>query len=255
MIRSRTGTGLTGAALFAGVLATMSGLLAAPAAADVADAVNALSISYDGVSFSDSPEGSLFAADGTLVPGSSVSTTIHVRNDSKLTGELQLAVTGATASNIAFLESLSMMASLPGDAVGVPIRLEAGEQCSPLLAGEELAAGATVAVTITLTMDGSVGNDEQRSTAGAELLASLREPGAPGSAVPGCEEGTGIPVLPEPAEPDETDTAEDPDLVPAIGLPSTGAAVGLSPWIGVSAIVAGTAIFLISRHRKRLEER
>ena len=248
MMSKRT---LAGAAVLTGLLAPLSGLLATPAAAGAPEELNALAISLDGVSFGESPAGSLFPADLALVPGSSATTTVYIRNVSEHDAELQLAVTGATASNTTFLESLSMMASASGDPAGDPVALEVGEQCSPLLVGEALAAGATAPVTITLLMDGSVGNNEQRSTAGAELQVSLNEPGAPGSAVPGCEEGTGIPVLPEP---DESDGAEDPDLVPAIGLPSTGAAVGVSPWIGVSAVVAGTAIFLISRHRKRLEE-
>jgi hypothetical protein len=249
MTRRTTKLTMAGCALLLGILAPLGGALAPAAAAD--EYVNALAISFDGVSFSESPEGSLFPADVALVPGSSVSTTVFLRNESDRAGEFQLAISGATASQASFLESLSMRASTAANPTGAAVPLTAGDQCSPLLAGEALPAGATAAVTITLLMDESVGNAEQRSTAGTDLHVSLREPGSPDLA--GCEPGTGIPVLPEPTDPVDPVDAEDPDTVPATGLPVTGLAIGFSPWIGVSALVAGTVIFLISRHRKRLE--
>jgi hypothetical protein len=235
------------AAVAVGMLAPLTGLLAGPAAADE---VTPLSISLDGVSFTESPEGSIFPADVALVPGSSTSTTIWVRNDSERTGELQLSVSAATASQSGFLESLSMAASTPATA-GTSVPLSSADSCSPLL-GEALEAGDTATVTITLRMDEAVGNEEQRSTAGADLQVALREPGAPDLDAAGCEPGTGIPVTPDPDDPAAPNT---PDNEPALGgLPFTGLTVGLSPWIGVSAVVAGTVIFLISRHRKRVEE-
>lgn len=245
MMANRT---LAAAAVLAGLLLPHTGVPAALAAADDAEA---LSISLDGMSFSPSPDGSIFPDGVELVPGSSTSTTIWVRNDSTGAGALQLAVTGATASRASFLESLSMAASSPATA-GNAVPLSSADRCSPLL-GEELAAGATTAVTITLMMDDAVGNADQGSTAGVELQVAMGAADAPDLAAADCEPGTGIPVTPDPDRP--TGGEERPDTDPALGgLPFTGAAVGLSPWIGVSALVAGTVIFLISRHRKRLEE-
>jgi hypothetical protein len=78
--------------------------------------------------------------------------------------------------------------------------LAAAQECTPLLAGEPLAAGAITRVTITLAMHHDADNSGQAATAETTLSATLADPEA-SDPDRGCTPGGGIPLVPSPDKP------------------------------------------------------
>ena len=166
-------------------------------------------VSLDGVTYSPAPSGSIFSGAVTMIPGSSYTGTIHVRNDSDRAAELRISVSDTTSANAAFIENLSLRAVTPVSPEALPVDLEHGAPCTPLLQGELMPPRTVTEVSITLAMRDSVDNAHQGATANTALSVSLSEPGAPSSAAD-CTPGGGIPLTPDPERPAGENGGENP---------------------------------------------
>jgi hypothetical protein len=187
-----------------------------PATAASAADEGATLLSLDGVAFSPAPDGALFPDGLVLVPGSHHTTTFWVRNDSDRAGALRISVSGTTASTAAFIEDLSLQAATPKTADAAAVPLQAGATCTPLLAGELMPPGTVTEVSLTLAMRDAVDNAHQGATANTSLMVSLSDPGAPSTAAD-CTPGGGIPLTPDPEDPDA------PGRTPGPSTPHDGA--------------------------------
>ncbi|MFC0682302.1 hypothetical protein ACFFGH_31110 [Lysobacter korlensis] len=265
----------------------LSGWAAPTAAADQGGA----QVSLDGVTWSESPSGSLFPAGAALVPGSSQTGTFWVRNASDRSAHLRISVSDASSRSIALLESLTLRATTPATAATAAVPLAASTTCTPLLSGEPLPAETFTRVTITLAMSEHAGNSGQASTAQAALSVTLADPDAPEPAAE-CAPGGGIPLTPPPGSPEEQDRGTDghgdrsavaigdgatPALAPAVpadrdsapgnavpGGPTAESPPGaaappaissgsavLFPWLAAATAMLGAGIFLGIWKRKR----
>jgi hypothetical protein len=279
--------------IHAGVAAAIAAAIAAisvPGAAAAAED-SAVLISLDGVSFSSTPEGAIFDAGVVLVPGSNVTGTFHVRNNSARVADLRISVMNTTSADVTFIENLTLLASTRVTQDTDAVQLQQGETCTPLLRGELLQPGADAEVSITLAMTESVDNAHQGSTADTELMVALADPGTPTTALADCIQGGGIPLTRDPLQPvrsgeprtpssagidesadqpsagtdaEPTDSATGEELsatgAPSIDTPTTSGSPPLSsggqavlfPWMGVGTAVLAAGLFLgIKNHRKR----
>jgi hypothetical protein len=160
-------------------------------------------LSLDSVHFSATPSGSLFPAGVVLIPGATADATFWVRNESAAPADLRIAISHATASTAAFVESLTLQAATAATPAVAPVPLSGGD-CTPVLTGEVLAPGATTQVHVVLAMSSESDNAGQGGSAGATLAVSLSEETGGVSLPPNCSTTTGVPVM------------------PSIGMPSAG---------------------------------
>ena len=267
-------------------------LLLGPALPAAASEDGATLLSLDGTTFSAAPDGAVFSEGLVLVPGSRHTGTVWVRNGSDRAADLRISVSDTTASNVAFIEHLTLQAATPQTDDSEPVPLQQGATCTPLLDGELMQPESVTEVSITLVMRDSVDNAQQGATADTTLMVSLSEPGAPSTAAD-CTPGGGIPLTPDPEQPDDTDPADsatDDGAVSDSGSggsgpsgserptkgsgegdgaetsdPTTDTPVGaaappsigtgspvLFPWIGVGAVVLAGGLFFGLRQRKGL---
>ncbi|BDZ46063.1 hypothetical protein [Naasia aerilata] len=150
-------------------------------------------ISLDGSTFSPTPAGSLFPTGVVLIPGGTADATFWVRNSSAAPADLRIAIADVTATASAFIESLTLQAATPTTPAGDAVPLSGGD-CTPVLTGEILPAGATTQVHIVLAMSPDSDNAGQGATADARLAVSLSETTGGTSLPPNCDTTTGTPT-------------------------------------------------------------
>ncbi|MFC0682300.1 hypothetical protein ACFFGH_31100 [Lysobacter korlensis] len=200
-------------------------LLAAPTAA-AADETGGALISLDGTTFSETAGGALFRDGLVLVPGSSVTGTFWVKNDSDRLADLHISVADASSSSTTLMDSLTMQAATSANPAGATVTLADAAACTTLLSGERLDAQTVTPVLVTLRMDQSVGNDDQGSTADARIVVSLADPSAP-RRQPDCAEGGSIPITRPVPQPDRgTGSGSDTTLDPGNSVGGPGSVEG-----------------------------
>ena len=177
------------------VLALGVPVAASAAPASAAEEKPGALLSLDGSSFSAAPQGAIFPNGVLLVPGSSETATIWVKNVSGGPAHLGLALAGATATNAEFIQALTLEAAVDGAPTGAPVSLASPDACTPLLAGETLADGETAKVALRLAMSEAAGNGGQDASAGADLAVSLTDASA-GVAMPVDCTAVSTPILP-----------------------------------------------------------
>ncbi|BDZ46068.1 hypothetical protein [Naasia aerilata] len=128
-----------------------------------------------------------------LIPGGTADATFWVRNSSAAPADLRIAIADATATASAFIESLTLQAATPTTPAGAAVPLSGGD-CTPVLTGEILPAGATTQVHIVLAMSPDSDNAGQGATADARLAVSLSETTGGTSLPPNCDTTTGTPT-------------------------------------------------------------
>jgi hypothetical protein len=260
-------------------------LAAQASPASAAEQPAAALISLDGMNFSATPQGSLFPAGVVLIPGGTADATIWVRNSSGAPADLRIAVSDATTTAAAFVESLTLQAATPATPAGTPVPLSS-DDCTPVLSGEVIAAGETTQVHIVLAMSPDSDNAGQGASAGAKLAVSLSEVTGGVSLPPNCEATTGVPVMPSGgdaagasadnsaangADGEVADTSAGPapavgdiagDPAPSAGQQHQGLALPTLPFggqrammpgilAGLAALAAGVAAFVLVLRKKR----
>jgi hypothetical protein len=167
------------------VLGTL--LSASPAAASTPG----VELSSDGVHYSATYSGSLFASAALMVPQSTQTGEFWVRNASSEPAYLRISLSGLTGGGTAFSHALTVSASTTGGA-GTPVALDAAAPCYVLTQGQLLNPGASVKVTAQLSMADLTGLTGQHATTGFDVIVGLSD-AAYGSVPPTtCPSHSGI---------------------------------------------------------------
>jgi len=116
----------------------------------------------------------LFSDLGSLIPGSSQTASILVRNTSGTSAVLRIAEIVDADSTPGLVADLEFTTSTT-DVVGPTLRNVATMVCIPLLDGQVLHAGETGTIDVTITLDAASANGSQGGTAPIEFVVSLVE--------------------------------------------------------------------------------
>jgi hypothetical protein len=161
-------------------LAVLTGL-AVPAPAQAT--TDPLVVSVDGNSWARVLPASLFAG-AIIVPGTDVTRTFYVKNQSTETGNLAVALRAVTGSDPTMVAALSIRA-VAGPAIGTDKPFAAAAPCVSLVSGITLVAGAMMQVDVRLTLATSLhGKTSQRSVGGFDIPVTLTSTDVP--APSGC---------------------------------------------------------------------
>lgn len=171
-------------ALAVGALAAVG--FAAPASA-APTTLDPIAISPDGVGFSSSLGGSLFAG-AVIVPGGSETRSFWLRNQAGEPGHLAIALQGVHGGNPALLNALTIDVSTPLGS-GAPVALSAAAPCLSLLSGVTMASGDVLQVDVRIALGQLNASEAQGSVGEFELMASLTSTDVP--APDGCSPSSG----------------------------------------------------------------
>lgn len=199
--------------LRAAVIAIAFGLAGALALPQSAWAAGELEVSDDGVTYGASLGGPLFASIPVLVPGQSASSVFYVRNASADPAYLRITLDSASASSGSLAAALKLAASVPG-LTGSRIAIGSTSGCRVLLDGPLIQPGASVAVTIGVSLSDVGGTVAQNATATINLGVTLTQ--AVGQSRSGC--GTPnvvVPVVPGPPADATAEPTPSPSPTPA----------------------------------------
>lgn len=133
----------------------------------------------------------LFGDLGSLVPGTSQTATILVKNTSGTAAVLRVAEIVAVTSTPGLVADLEFTTSTT-DVHGGTIGNVASGVCVPLLDGQIVDAGEIGTIGLTVSLDAASGNDSQGGTAPIEFIVSLVE--NTGGALPPVSCATGASV-------------------------------------------------------------
>ncbi|WP_394771218.1 hypothetical protein [Lacisediminihabitans sp.] len=197
-------------------------------------------VSLDGVNWSATLPVGLFAGEGTVVPGDSMSRTLWIDNTTSSPAILRLS-----RMEPAPMSPLSRAMSLTATVAGsnrIPPSVTDGT-CVQLTPDEILGAGRSISIVVTLTIADLAGTEAQGGSAPLSLLASLSAVGGT-AASPCAAGGTRIPVL---------------GTAPAVSasdgsLAYTGGGLPY-PAIMIASLLTGLGLFalLAARRRRRAE--
>jgi len=147
-------------------------LLVAPAAhAASAAASQPVQFSTDGVHWSDSYSGALFAG-VLLVPGESVGRTFYVRNGASEPAVLRVTLYDVATTDIDFANAMTLSASLPG-LPGASVPVTDARPCVTLSQGRVLAAGDSVRLDSVAALGDLTGTSGQTHNISFKLAVSL----------------------------------------------------------------------------------
>lgn len=241
----------------AGVAAALllTGAAAPPASA------SGLEVSLDGSTWSRTLPAALFDELPVLVPGDSVTRTLHVRNASSTDALLRLDAVDVSIDNPRFAESLRLGASLQPDGAAQrrsappqpAVAVDGVEDCVTVLPSAPLPARGTASVVISLGFQENASMPSQHSAASLSLLLSASEDVGQDRAASACPvDGVQLPVLPLPDDGDAAvaTTASAPTV---LGLPLTGAAALPALATASGLLLLGFAAVLAAGRRKRSE--
>lgn len=274
-IRFRSRAVVTAASTLVAVAAlTATPALIANALSDPAG-TGSLAVSDDGITFTESPDFTLFESAGVVVPADTAEQSVWVRNTAAQPGRLRIDLTHVTTDNTDLASALGLAVQVPGATPATRVTastvIEVGS-CVVLTdevilqPGETLKLDATLLVSPDLgSQPGDQGREGTRSQVGFELDASIADPaipavpdhGAPCSAAP-----TPTPTAPEPTPTTPVPTPTTPGPTPSTPtptgtqgptpLPATGTAIPEAAMIGALVLlVAGGTTVLVARRRAR----
>lgn len=116
----------------------------------------------------------LFGDLGSLIPGTSQSASILVKNTSGTSAVLRVAQIVAVTSSPGLVADLEFTTSTT-DVDGGTIGDVATGVCIPLLDGQIVGSGQVGTITLTVSLDPASGNDSRGGTAPVEFIVSLVE--------------------------------------------------------------------------------
>lgn len=224
------------------------GLAVALAPALSAQAAGTIQVSDDGVTYGATYPGVLFDGISTFVPGDTQTEVFYLRNSGPDAGYVRITVYGA-AGDPALLSSLSLRASVPARS-GPDVVVSSAAPCWVLNEGIFLAAGATLSVTTTLTLDAAAGNPTQKSVANFGVGVNLTDTAI--ALAPSECEYSGISLVALDPDPDPGPTAGAASGSGTLTISGSGLPIML---IGVTAFIMGVGLFfVVVAWRRRRED-
>ncbi|WP_218714012.1 hypothetical protein [Arthrobacter sp. BF1] len=224
-LRSRAGSVRVAAMAVVASVALVT-VIAGPV--DAADTKNELlQLSSDGVNFVTNAAPTMFSSTKGYVPGESRRGTVWVRNASKQSAYLSLAVRNAgSATTFVLPGHLRLQAQSPGHGP-TAATLPSPGACAPVIEAWTLAAGAVLPLTLDLVMGLDSPNSTRNQALDFTLTVVLQEEG-PGQRVDPC---AGAP---------DSSSAADGVASMNIGGGAAGTATGGSVGAGVSDNAQGS---------------
>ncbi len=237
------------------VLASIGGTPALAAGSNI-------EFSTDGVNYSAGLSGSLFRDIARMVPGDSQTSTFWIRNGADSAGFLRLVLSDVTSSDPALAHALSLRVRTDS-LIDQRITIDKASPCW-VLVDDILNRGASVKMTVTMTLGGLNGTDGQNANASFALRAGLRDVAAGSIPPSSCDgtstgiDGTGpVPLSPPPAPapaPAPTNTSHPSGVA---GSPAVIAFTGSElpyPLLIAGAGALGVGLFLLIAARRRRRE-
>lgn len=194
-------------------------------------------VSADGVHFAPALEGGLFDGLGVLAPAGAVTATLWIRNPTAAAAELRVSARNVRMSSGEFAEDVTMMVWNSGSAQTRASTLEDVAACGIVVPEQTVAAGATVAMTVTFVMaDGQ--SASQGETAELDLLVAMREAGTTTYPASACN--------------------DDGTLVPGASGPgasalASGGAEGVALLWPIGGVLLGLGVFLSAARLRRAD--
>lgn len=195
-----------------------------------------IGLSFDGVTFTDQLSASLFGG-ARIVPGTTVTRTFWVKNQTAMPGNLAVAVSGVTGPDADLIAGLSLRA-VAGSTTGHTVPFASVNPCRSLLSDVLLPAGAIMQVDVRLTLSPSLAHAKKgQGSVGAfripVTLTSTDVPAPDGCAAtppvtPPDGEPTNPPVTPPPGTIGTAEISGSADGSVASGEGEHGALSGLS---------------------------
>ncbi len=218
-------------AIAIGAGAVAAALAVLPSAAASAD--TPVLVSSDGTHFAATLPHGLFAST-ILVPATSHTATLYVRNPTDRPVILTLRSSNLTFSDPALAHALTITAKAAPPATATSVDLGAPAQCRPLLGGALVSANGTIAIPLTLAMGDVSGSVAQAQNADLTIHVSLRDAAAPTPADP-CTHGTAVSAFAGSSAP----------------LARTGSDVSLPFAAAACLLGVGIAVLVATRRRRR----
>lgn len=188
-------------------------------------------VSLDGIHYSATGDGGIFAKSGPIVPGQTQNADLYVQNNTGRSTTLALHATDITVDSAAFAAALELRASVPRGTASPAFALSTTSTCVPLATNVTLGAHERVKVSLALTMSAAVtGRDLSNGHASFNVLVSLRDTSEPAFPSSGCASGTSVPAYSGTSRTPLADTGSNSDASLAMAALLVGA--------GAYAIVA-----------------
>lgn len=147
-------------------LAVTGAILAFAAPAQATD--RPLALSADGVTFGDALPSSVFAG-AAIVPGTTVTRTFWVKNQTTMPGNLAVALRDVAGGDAQLIAAITLRV-IAGPDSGVPVPLVSAKPCRSLISGVSLPAGGTMQVDVELRLSNSLAHRSAQGSAGSFML-------------------------------------------------------------------------------------
>ena len=208
-------------------------------------------LSLDGVTFAPTLPAGLFDSAGKLVPNDVAHSTLWVKNNTQLDGNLWLSRVDPAGTTTLFSGALSLYetGTTPGEAGPAGA---GGASCTLLAPPQPIRAGQAIAVPLTLTVADLDGHDGQNEQVSLQIIAALADAAGPSPGNSFCPiDGASVIVNPgggSSGNGSSGTAASDPRG----SLPFTG--VVAAPWIMTGGLLLGAGLFLVATRRTRRRE-
>ena len=230
--------------LATGVIGIAGGVLAPAASAETAPQIL---VSADGVRFSTALSVNLFDGFGALIPGGSQSATLWAKNPTSSPVVVRLSATDVTVTAPDFAASVTMTTSNSADGRTASQPLSMLRNCDVVIDSTPLAAGETVAMTVTFTMADVTGLVAQDEHASLNLRVGMRDATVGAFPASACDDnGVVIGV-----DPDQAPTPGATSAHAREPLAHTGLDAAPSLLIVGGLVVGGVFLVIMGRHRTR----
>ncbi|MFC5929344.1 hypothetical protein D6T64_20090 [Cryobacterium melibiosiphilum] len=200
-----------------------------------------LTLSTDGVTFSETLPGGLFDDLGLLIPRGSQSATLWVKNPTDSAASLRISTRDLVVSDPVFAGVVSLATWNSATGAAATTTLAAADGCRTLVSTGSLAAGETVRIVVTFTMADATGLTGQNGWATLNFLVTMRQDAAGVRPESACDDGgVLVPVVAPTAE-----GVADPGHRPV--LPLTGVPQAL-PLLVLAALFVGAGVIARVAH-------
>lgn len=237
---------MTGGLLLAGgasiVAVALALALALAPAAVAAQQQPEILLSADGVHYSTSLDADFFDGLGPLIPGESQSVTLWVKNPTTSAAEMRLSVTDIVMPRSDFATNVTLSAAA-STGYATPARALADlAGCEVILGPQQLAAGESVALTLTFALGDLAGQLAQNAGASLNLRVGMRDAAAGAFPASACDDGG---VIIGPAGPSDSASTPKPG-----GTLAQSGFDSVAPLSVVGGLVCGGLLFIVLGRRR-----